>query len=681
MTIGGFFRADLSAKIILLLMTLALPIVVYGAIMALGSTSNDPRQWLPRGFAETETYDWFGQQFGTDELAVVSWPGCTLDDPRVAELAVALQASEYFDEVRSGQSVLGELTDSRAGLSRRSAIRRLQGILIGPDAKSTCLLLSTSAIGRADRPAAIGAIQQLAAASAGLTLPELRMAGPTVDAAAIDIESRRLLFQLAGLSALVSFLVAALRLGSVTMALTVLSVAGYSTLLTLALLYFSGGKMNLLMTMLPPLIYVLSISAAVHLANYYRDALVDAAPAIALRKAISHGWVPCTMAAVTTAVGLASLLTSSIDPIREFGAYSALGVVVSVAILFLMFPAAVRLLPVALRVSPSTVARRTRRGSSLIRIISAHPLLVTTGCAAVMLLCGSGLWRIKSTVRLQDRFLESSDLIADYRWLESQIGPMVPLEIALHFATAKTGDHNSVGQDNAAQSSFQRMQLVAAVQAKIRSLGQHTATMSAVNLSPPLPTGHRVADVVERKMINSEQTKQRLIDSHFLSESADEQLWRISVRANAIGETDYGEFAEALRSSVDPILAEHGVRGTYTGIIPLIYKAQRQLLSDLFGSFMAAFGVIALILVFMLRSPVAAMLAMIPNLFPAIVVFGAMEWISIPVQIGSVMTASAALGIAVDDTVHFLTWFRADLMPDCLGSQHCKTPLLDAPAQ
>jgi hypothetical protein len=52
---------------------------------------------------------------------------------------------------------------------------------------------------------------------------------------------------------------------------------------------------------------------------------------------------------------------------------------------------------------------------------------------------------------------------------------------------------------------------------------------------------------------------------------------------------------------------------------------------------------------------------MIPNLFPAVVVFGGIEWMNIPVQIGSVMTASAALGIAVDDTVHFLTWFRRGL--------------------
>ena len=138
-------------------------------------------------------------------------------------------------------------------------------------------------------------------------------------------------------------------------------------------------------------------------------------------------------------------------------------------------------------------------------------------------------------------------------------------------------------------------------------------------------------------------------------------LWRITVRANAIGELDYAVFSETLQKAIDPLLKENGARGTYTGVIPLIYKAQRQLLQDLFRSFLSAFAVIGVVLVFVLRSVSAALLAMLPNLFPAVVVFGGLEWVNIPIQIGSVMTASAALGIAVDDTVHFLTWFRRGL--------------------
>jgi hypothetical protein len=61
------------------------------------------------------------------------------------------------------------------------------------------------------------------------------------------------------------------------------------------------------------------------------------------------------------------------------------------------------------------------------------------------------------------------------------------------------------------------------------------------------------------------------------------------------------------------------------------------------------------------RSLAAGLLAMLPNMFPTFVLFGTMGWLNQPVDIGSMMTASVALGIAVDGTLHFLNWFRREI--------------------
>jgi predicted RND superfamily exporter protein len=660
-------RRSRYAIAVVLLATLATPLILYGARMALKSTSNDPRQWLPKSFAETDTYDWFQIQFGSDEIVVVSWPGCNLDDPRVDRLAEALEPTEYFDRVRTGRNVVRELMSSPLNLSRASAIRRLRRILIGGEDESTCLILTTSVAGQEDRGAAVREIEAQALSVCQLKASELKLAGPTVDAAKIDAESRKLLFQLAGLSALISFLVASLRMRSVSLAIAVLVVAGYSTALALAIMYFSGGKMNLLMTMLPPLIYVLTISSAVHLANYYRDATDDRSsetpPAI---RAISQGWLPCTLAAITTAIGLASLVLSKIEPIQSFGLYSAVGVIASLAVLFLLLPAGLYLFPpknrAGQKASDTTFSLSPKLSSSsregigesphrrpIVDFIIDHHFIFATVCLLLMAFCAMRLPWIRSTVKLQDRFLPSSDAIADYRWLEKHIGPMVPLEIVVH-----------IDKDDPRQRTEQ-IRLVAMVQATVLSLPYPVATMSAVNLCPQVPKGHRVRDIVQRKIINGRQTALRLVDAKFLSETEDQYLWRISVRANAIGDLDYGVLSEQIRAAVMPLLQKQNADGTFTGVIPLIYKAQRQLLLDLFRSFVVAFFVIAAVLAVVLRSVTAAALAMIPNVFPAVVIFGSIEWAGIPVQIGSVMTASAALGIAVDDTVHVLTWFRRGL--------------------
>ena len=103
------------------------------------------------------------------------------------------------------------------------------------------------------------------------------------------------------------------------------------------------------------------------------------------------------------------------------------------------------------------------------------------------------------------------------------------------------------------------------------------------------------------------------------------------------------------------------VSAVYTGVVPVVYKAQRTLLESLIRSTGWAFVMIAIVMIILLRSPSAGMVSMIPNIFPVVVVFGSMGWMNVLVDIGSMMTASVAMGVAVDDTIHFLTWFRRGL--------------------
>jgi predicted RND superfamily exporter protein len=292
-----------------------------------------------------------------------------------------------------------------------------------------------------------------------------------------------------------------------------------------------------------------------------------------------------------------------------------------------------------------------RFADGFVGLLERRHVRVTLICLGFMILCGAGLPGIKSTVKLQDRFLPSHEVIADYRWLETQLGPMVPLECVLRFRDADKLD------------ILHQLQTVGAVQRGIDGLPETGATLSAVNLTPPIPSGGGLRQVVQRRMLNKRlrDARQSLVDTRFLADDGDSALWRISVRASAIGSLDYGRLTDRLRANLDQYESDPNIELTITGVIPLIYKAQRQLLQDLVVSFLAAFAVIFLVMIGVLRSIPAAIVAMIANLFPAVIVFGAMSWARVPVQIGSVMTASAALGIAVDDTVHFLTWFRRGL--------------------
>jgi hypothetical protein len=127
------------------------------------------------------------------------------------------------------------------------------------------------------------------------------------------------------------------------------------------------------------------------------------------------------------------------------------------------------------------------------------------------------------------------------------------------------------------------------------------------------------------------------------------------------------------------------VAAVYTGVVPIVYKAQRMLLNSLIESTFWSVITITPLLMWIARSLAAGVVAMLPNVLPILVVFGGMGWLGIDVDVGSMMTASIALGVAVDDTIHYLNWFREEL--DRLGDRnkailaaygHCATPTLQA---
>jgi hypothetical protein len=92
--------------------------------------------------------------------------------------------------------------------------------------------------------------------------------------------------------------------------------------------------------------------------------------------------------------------------------------------------------------------------------------------------------------------------------------------------------------------------------------------------------------------------------------------------------------------------------------VPIFLRTQQALLESLISSFGMAFFLIGLVMIVQLRSIPAALYSMLPNVFPIAIMFGILGWANIHVDIGTMITASVALGIAVDGTLHLMTWFQ-----------------------
>ncbi len=862
-----------------------------------------------------------------------------------------------FDEFLK-QKVEEDFGGSRKALLNAIADKRLElwyelfyQLEVDPPSRQTCLVITLNepvmkefarAVGRPLMGKPRGRILELAIGESGIASENLHIGGPPSDNVAIDEEGTITLQNLIGLSALIGITLAYLSFRNVRVTFMLFFTGGVSAMASLAYVWFGGMNMDAILMSMPSLIYVLGLSGAVHIVNYYRDACHEHGHKLAAERAIAHSWFPCSLAAFTTALGLGSLMTSKLAPIWKFGAFSAIATMATVIILFTYLPAALVVFkPGYVKQSKK---QRASGGSDLAEkvtrfwnavggvVIRHYTVFAVTGVMVIVI----GFWgvctKIETQVHLLKMFDQSAKVLVDYRWLEKNLGELVPAEVVVSIERA---DQQEVyletlqeRQRLAFEARRQKEQAseAAADQKPAIALGEKTgsgdgddADLQDADELPPLimtagqkrqyalrlsmleriELSNRVRELLQlyfgdgglgivgsgmstdvfvplnqfnttdeltRRLTSAQLYKRRpeMLEQQYLA-VADEgkivpaqqvqgrELWRINVLLAALSDVDYGRFISDMKSVIEPIdsayrfrkqifenlqsvnpdtplresnilvlggkpefsdedrdirgkiaanfprselvdqtlifsdtlrklfndrgiskkskssdgylwidpqryslsnpdltdkeriklqkffepeawknrvaksdcvvliedsdlydtefikqharklvdcrdhqfLIDHdtktplpgmltatqrkekgadvGVTTIYTGIIPIVYKAQRALLTSLIQSIGLAFVMITVVMMLLLRdwnrpfgkgnrlNVRGGLLAMIPNVFPVVVVFGFMAYRGIKVDIGSMMTASVAMGVAVDDTIHFLNWYRGAL--------------------
>jgi predicted RND superfamily exporter protein len=635
------------------------PLIIFGSLQIESSTT-DVAQWLPTDRTERQKYDEFLDLFGDDEFLAVSWQGCTPDDPRLEKFATEIRKrlsddkSETIHRIVTTAEYIEQLTGPPAELSRSTALRRLQGVAVGPE-ECSVVLLRLSQPGTQQHARLIDLVLEVGEHIVGLNRDELRLSGSVYEAVTIDESSHRSLTQFVIPASLASFVVAWLCIGSLRLTVVALVIAGYCQIMSVAMVYYLGGKLNAVLIVLPTLIFMLTLSATVHMINYYRDVGGDPAGNSG-DKAIRVGWMPCVLASVTTAIGLGSLLVSDLQPVRQFGLYSLVALLTSTIVLISSFSALISLH------SRGEPYRKPHRDSLLtmwckpvIRLILDHAGMISLVGIAILIGVGWGTTHLTSSVKLERMFPQQSEIVKNYHWFENNVGPLISVEVLVTFpASSKL-------------NTLQRLALVSDVHAAAWKVPEVGGVVSPLTFLPPIPRGSSARNTIRRSLFRTqfESGKDLLQQEGVIAEHEGVEHWRVTAKVPAFHELDYGELTEKVRSSCAPIIEEASKKSdvslTITGLSPVFHEAQQLLLRDLAKSFLLAFAIITPVMMVIMRSVFAGLLAMIPNLAPTALVFGVMGWWGIPLDIASILTASVALGIAVDDTLHFITWFSRNL--------------------
>jgi uncharacterized protein len=521
------------------------------------------------------------------------------------------------------------------------------------------------------------------------------------------------------MSGIVGMVVAFLLLRSMRLATLVLFVSVYTALTCVLLVPLAGQTLNIVLSVMPNLLLVLTASGVIHVANYWRHA-VQTGSQNPIADAVKVAWKPCAMATLTTAIGMASLMVSTLVPVRDFGMYSALGVLLSLLMILYGFPSVLAVLGGLPKGFEAIDSSRWRRFGML---LGRHHVACSAGFAVVFALGVFGLRYFHTETKAIRYFPPDTRIVHDYNTIEESLAGVVTVDTVIYF-------------DRAARERMdilERIELVRAIEQKIQQAEGVSGTLSLADFreptSPPPDNASTVAKLRYRTRVrrteqvlfgegsqptNESESSSQLVCKveaplrfaragmiHLWPRTGDitreaesavpperpenathadaspqdaNEVWQIRAQTAMMTDLNYGDLVDDLNQRAAAAIAEAtagqqgvdsdkpGVDYVVTGMVPLFLRTQQEVIKSLIKSFGLAFVAIALTMIVLLRSVTSGLMSMLPNVWPTVVVFGAISLCDIPVDIGTMITASVAMGIAVDGTVHLLTWFRNGIL-------------------
>ena len=655
----------------------------------LQSNTEDVLQWLPDKSDARTDYDLFESKFGSDDFLILTWDGCTIDDPRLQAFTQFIREhndSNLFQQVMSGADAAERLT-RELKLSRSNIQNRLRGVFFGAeDIELTCAFLELSTEGTANRIPSMKVVWE-AIDETGLSRDEIAIGGYPYIATFLDSQLANSFRDFLIPSVLLSTFLALFCLRNVALTLIVFTAAMGAAITSVAFIPICNTKYGGLMSIIPALVFVLAISGSIHLIRYSLDAIGDA------RKLLRIGWRPCVVSAATTSVGMLSLLRSDFPAIRNFGLFCAIGVGFALMFQLIIVPWLLERFGKRGLQSLASRSESSKIWSRVTGFVVRQKYLVSVLSLTLMVLGGYGLTRLTAEVEVEKLFQADSEILKSIADLESRLGPMDQTELLVTFSSDDSAARRTPNSDGGVQvdgaqvdpfvDGFpERANFIRHLQRELAVTPEVDVIYSLINFLPSEPSKSNARNMFKRSTYRHVLRRERenLANSNLLCVEADSETWRISIRFPFTQKKDFeklkNEVLEVSHATVQSIGNAETIKDetgqpkvalvsgqqvpqiVYTGKTHLFHHAQLNLLADLYQNFLLAFVIITPMLILVLRSFSLGLIAMLPNVFPTLVVFGGLGWTGYPVDLAIAMTACVALGIAVDDTTHFLIRFR-----------------------
>lgn len=431
---------------------------------------------------------------------------------------------------------------------------------------------------------------------------------------------------------------------------------------TLGTLVLLGYKITLLTGILPALIIVIGIPNCIYMFNKYHQEYKKHKNKIkAVSRTIQKVGYLTLMTNTTTAIGFLVLVFTNIEILQEFGVVAGIITMATYLISIMIVPSLFIYLPAPSSKQLKHLDLGFLRKVNLVLEQAAlrHRTAVFIITAVFLTIAIYGAFKVKTLSYMVDDLPAQSDVKSDLAFLEQNFGGVMPLEIIVDLGKPKS------------VLDLRNLEKLEEFDEYLRSLNYVSDPLSILNVVKGAtqafyngnPAEYRLPTNRERLFIlkylgNKEENKEIL---NSLVDSSGREV-RFTAKVADLGTDKMNELVEnQIIPRAKEIFKGTPFKVTVTGTTLLFLKGNQYLINGLRGSVIFAIIIIAFLMALMFKNLKMVLISLIPNIIPLLLTVGIMGLFGIPLKPSTALIFSIAFGIAVDDTIHYLSKYKQDL--------------------
>ena len=447
-----------------------------------------------------------------------------------------------------------------------------------------------------------------------------------------------------------------------------------TTIFTAGFLGLMNWKISVVSSNFIALLLILTISLTVHVMVKFIDNN-DADKRKSLQKTFSDMFLPCMFAALTTAIAFLSLTLGDLKPVIEFGKMMAVGMAFALFFTFTFLPAA--LMAINTGKTKDFIDVKSYL-NSIAKFTKGNNLFLLASYAIMLSIFLFGMSKLLVENRFIDYFDESTEIYQGMLLLDEELGGTATLDIIIKEPALEIDDSIYIDDDLFGDDLFEddeseasgywwniyslnKLEDIHDYLDAMPEIGKVLSVASGVKLARKINDNEDLNDL-ELALLRSvlpEDIRETLLYSYI---NKDDSKVRISARV--IESAESLNRKELLLKIEDDLVNKFNLskdQFEITGLAVLYNNMLQSLFSSQIGSLALVFAVIALMLLILFRSIKIMIIGVLPNIFVASSVLGLLGLLKIPLDIMTITVASISVGMAVDNTIHYLYRYRSEI--------------------